>query len=74
MLTTMTIFQWMMKKRMRKKMLKELFGRLYRGFKKSSSEGKKAGSRWLIIDDVYILHKKQTSTNGTFWDCSGRQH
>ena len=37
-------------------------------------EGDKAGSMWLVLDDVFIMHKKQSSANESFWDCSGRRH
>jgi hypothetical protein len=37
-------------------------------------DGEKAGSKWLIIEDIYIMHKKQSSANEEFWDCSGRLH
>ena len=36
--------------------------------------GDKAGSEWLVIDDVYIFHKYRSTENETFWECSGRRH
>ena len=36
--------------------------------------GDKAGSKWLVMDDIFIMHVKQCSKNETFWDCSGRRH
>ena len=35
--------------------------------------GDKEGSEWLVIDDIYILHKYRTSENEIFWECSGRR-
>ena len=35
--------------------------------------GEKAGSEWLILDDIYILHKKDKTSNEIFWECSGRR-
>ena len=37
-------------------------------------DGEKSGSRWLIIDDIYIMHKKQETKNDIFWECAGRRH
>ena len=36
-------------------------------------QGEKDGSRWLVMDDIYILHKKEISKNEIFWECSGRR-
>jgi hypothetical protein len=35
--------------------------------------GEKSGSEWLIVDDTFILHKKDKSANEVFWECSGRR-
>ena len=35
--------------------------------------GEKSGSEWLILDDIYILHKKDKTSNEIFWECSGRR-
>ena len=35
--------------------------------------GEKSGSEWLVVDDSYILHKKNKSANEVFWECSGRR-
>ena len=36
--------------------------------------GDKDGSEWLVLDDVYILHKYRSTETETFWECSGRRH
>ena len=35
--------------------------------------GEKSGSEWLIVNDTFILHKKDKSANEVFWECSGRR-
>ena len=35
--------------------------------------GEKDGSKWLLMDDIYILHKKDESSSKEFWECSGRR-
>ena len=35
--------------------------------------GDKEGSEWLVLDDIYILHKYRTSGDEIFWECSGRR-
>ena len=35
--------------------------------------GDKEGSEWLLLDDVYILHKYRTTRGEVFWECSGRR-
>ena len=35
--------------------------------------GDKEGSEWLVLDDVYILHKYRTTREEVFWECSGRR-
>ena len=35
--------------------------------------GEKDGSEWMILDDIFNLHKKDKSANETFWECSGRR-
>ena len=35
--------------------------------------GDKEGSEWLVLDDVYILHKYRTTREEIFWECSGRR-
>ena len=35
--------------------------------------GDKEGSEWLVLDDIYILHKYRTTENEIFWECSGRR-
>ena len=35
--------------------------------------GDKEGSDWLVLDDIYILHKYRTSGDEIFWECSGRR-
>ena len=36
-------------------------------------EGDKEGSKWLVLDEVYILHKYRTTGDEIFWECSGRR-
>ena len=36
-------------------------------------QGDKDGSKWLFLDDIYILHKKEETVNAVFWECSGRR-
>ena len=36
-------------------------------------DGDKDGSKWLIVDDIYICHRYQGSEFETFWECSGRR-
>ena len=35
--------------------------------------GDKENTEWLVIDDVYILHKYSGTDKVTFWECSGRR-
>ena len=35
--------------------------------------GEKAGSEWLVLDNIYIFHKKDKTSNEIFWECSGRR-
>ena len=35
--------------------------------------GEKSGSEWLVVNDTFILHKKDKSANEVFWECSGRR-
>ena len=35
--------------------------------------GEKDGSEWLVLGGIYILHKKEKTTNQIFWECSGRR-
>ena len=35
--------------------------------------GDKEDSEWLVLDDIYILHKYRTTENEIFWECSGRR-
>ena len=35
--------------------------------------GDKEGSEWLVLDDIYILHKYRMTENEIFWECSGRR-
>ena len=35
--------------------------------------GVKEGSEWLVVDDMYILHKYSSTDKVTFWQCSGRR-
>ena len=34
-------------------------------------DGDNAGSKWLVVDGIHILHKKMEYTNETKWRCSG---
>ena len=36
--------------------------------------GDKDGSEWLVLDEVYILHKYRSTETEMFWECSGRRH
>ena len=36
-------------------------------------EGDKDGSKWLVVEDIFILHKYRSTGNETFWECSGRR-
>ena len=36
-------------------------------------EGDKDGSKWLLVDDIFICHQYQRSEKQIFWECSGRK-
>ena len=36
-------------------------------------EGDKDGSKWLLVDDIFICHQYQRSEKQIFWECSGRR-
>ena len=35
--------------------------------------GDKEGSEWLVLDDLFILHRYRSLGNQNFWECSGRR-
>ena len=41
--------------------------------KKEIINADKDGVKWLIIDDIYICHKYQSTANENFWECAGRR-
>ena len=35
--------------------------------------GDKVGSQWMVVDDIYVYHKNDTSSDQVYWECSKRK-
>ena len=35
--------------------------------------GDKVGSQWMVVDDIYVYHKNDTSGDQVYWECSKRK-